>query len=119
MIKKVNRNKLGVIEYSITSEEDLEKLPRKETDNTVYAILNKNGKRLIYLYSKELKDYILINGDLEGINVELENINEQLDNIEKKQDWFSEEFKGNTFVAHRGYSSQYPENTLNSFPSIY
>lgn len=81
MVRKINSNKFGVIEYAIDTEEDLEKLPRKETDNTVYAILNKNGKRLVYLYSKELKDYILINGDLEGINVELENINEQLDTI--------------------------------------
>ena len=72
MVRKINSNKFGVIEYAIDTEEDLEKLPRKETDNTVYAILNKNGKRLVYLYSKELKDYILINGDLEGINIELE-----------------------------------------------
>ena len=64
MIRKINSNKYGVIEYSIDTEEDLEALPRKETDNTVYAILNKNGKRLVYLYSKELKDYILINGDV-------------------------------------------------------
>ena len=63
MVRKINSNKFGVIEYAIDTEEDLEKLPRKETDNTVYAILNKNGKRLVYLYSKELKDYILLNGD--------------------------------------------------------
>ena len=81
MVRKINSNKFGVIEYAIDTEEDLEKLPRKETDNTVYAILNKNGKRLVYLYSKELKNYILINGDLEEINVELENINEQLEDI--------------------------------------
>ncbi len=79
MVRKINSNKFGVIEYAIDTEEDLEKLPRKETDNTVYAILSKEGQNLIYLYSKELKDYVLINGDLEGINVELENINEQLD----------------------------------------
>lgn len=81
MFKKVNSNKNGVIEYSIDNVEDLDKLPRKETDNTVYAVLNKNGKRLIYLYSKEAKDYILINGDLEEINKEIDFINEQLDNI--------------------------------------
>ena len=59
MIKKVNRNKLGVIEYSITSEEDLEKLPKGDTDNTVYAVDDNNK---VYLYSKKANDYILING---------------------------------------------------------
>ena len=44
MFKRVNSNKNGVIEYSIDNIEDVDKLPRKETDNTVYAILNKNGK---------------------------------------------------------------------------
>ena len=87
MVRRVNNNKFGVIEYAIDTEEDLEKLPRKETDNTVYAILSKGGQNLIYLYSKELKDYILINGDLEGINVELENISEQLDTITNKVNW--------------------------------
>ena len=79
MIKKINSNKNGVIEYSIDSVEDLDKLPRKETDNTVYAILNKDNKRLVYLYSKAEKDYILINGDLEEINEQLDkkaNLNE-------------------------------------------
>ena len=56
MFKRVNSNKNGVIEYSIDNIEDLDKLPRKETDNTVYAILNKNGKRVVYLYSKAAKD---------------------------------------------------------------
>ena len=74
MFKRVNSNKNGVIEYSIDSVEDLDKLPRKETDNTVYAVLNKDGKRLVYLYSKAEKDYILINRDLEGINEQLETI---------------------------------------------
>ena len=55
MVRKINSNKFGVIEYAIDTEEDLEKLPRKETDNTVYAILSKGGQNLIYLYSKELK----------------------------------------------------------------
>ena len=58
MFKKVNSNKNGVIEYTIDSIEDLDILPRKETDNTVYAVLNKDGKRLVYLYSKAEKDYI-------------------------------------------------------------
>lgn len=81
MFRRVNNNKFGVIEYAIDIEEDLDKLPREDTNNTVYAILRKGGKKLVYLYSKELKDYILINGDLEEINAELENINEQLDNM--------------------------------------
>ena len=72
MIRKINSNKNGVIEYAIDSVEDLDELPRKETDNTVYATLNKDGKRLVYLYSKAEKDYILINGDLEEINEQLE-----------------------------------------------
>lgn len=86
MFKKVNSNKNGVIEYAIDDVEDLNKLPRKETDNTVYAILNKDGKRLVYLYSKAEKDYILINGggDLEEINREINSINEQLEDIANK-----------------------------------
>ena len=92
MFKKVNSNKNGVIEYAIDTEEDLEKLPRKETDNTVYAILNKDGKRLVYLYSKEEKDYILINGDLEEINKEINNINEQLETMVNKTG-------GNVFIV--------------------
>lgn len=82
MFKKVNSNKNGVIEYAIDNIEDLNKLPRKETDNTVYAVLNKDGKKLVYLYSKAEKDYILINGDLE----EIKDINEQLDNKANKVD---------------------------------
>ena len=74
MYKKINSNKNGVIEYAIDDIEDLDRLPRKETDNTVYATLNKDGKRLVYLYSKTVKDYILINGDLEEINEQLDNI---------------------------------------------
>lgn len=102
MFKKVNSNKNGVIEYSIDSVEDLDKLPRKETDNTVYATLNKNGKRLIYLYSKAVKDYILINGDLEEINKEINNINEQLDNI-----------ANNTLQTKtlKGYAIQFTQNS--------
>lgn len=52
MFKRVNSNKYGVIEYIIDDVEDLDKLPRKETDNTVYAVLNKNGKKLVYLCPK-------------------------------------------------------------------
>ena len=59
MIKKVNKNKFGIIEYSITNEEDLEKLPKGDTDNTVYAVDDNNK---VYLYSKKANDYILING---------------------------------------------------------
>ena len=81
MFRRVNNNKFGVIEYAIDDEEDLDKLPKGDTNNTVYAILRKDGKNLIYLYSKEVEDYVLINGDLEEINTELESINEQLDNI--------------------------------------
>ena len=79
MFKKVNNNKFGIIEYTIDNENDLLELPREDTNNTVYAILKKNEKKLVYLYSKELKDYILINGDLEEINSEIKNINEQLE----------------------------------------
>lgn len=59
MIKKVNKNKFGVIEYSITSEEDLKDLPKGDTDNSVYAVDDENK---VYLYSKKANDYILING---------------------------------------------------------
>lgn len=59
MIKKVNKNKFGVIEYSITSEEDLGKLPKGDTDNSVYAVDDENK---VYLYSKKTNNYILING---------------------------------------------------------
>lgn len=74
MIRKINKNKFGIIEYSIDNEEDLRELPRQDTDNTVYTIMKKDGGNLVYLYSKELKDYILINGDLENINAQLETI---------------------------------------------
>lgn len=113
MVRKINSNKFGVIEYAIDTEEDLEKLPRKETDNTVYAILSKNGKRLIYLYSKELKDYILINGDLEGINVELENINEQLDNITKDV-YVSDKTVGNNILPFQFFPLEYLRAKQNS-----
>ena len=59
MIKKVNKNKFGVIEYSITNADDLEKLPKGDTDNSVYAVDDNNN---VYLYSKKANDYILING---------------------------------------------------------
>ena len=67
MIKKVNKNKFGIIEYSITSEEDLKDLPKGDTDNSVYAVDDNNN---IYLYSKKANDYILINGGfLKRINM--------------------------------------------------
>ena len=75
----------------IDDEEDLDKLPKGDTNNTVYAILRKDGKNLIYLYSKEVEDYVLINGDLEEINTELESINEQLDNKANLDDVFLKE----------------------------
>ena len=56
MFRRVNNNKFGVIEYAIDSEEDLLDLPREDTNNAVYAILRKDGKKLVYLYSKEIKD---------------------------------------------------------------
>ena len=59
MIKKVNKNKFGVIEYSITNAEDLVNLPKGDTDNSVYAVDDENK---VYLYSKKANDYILING---------------------------------------------------------
>lgn len=59
MIKKVNKNKFGVIEYSITNAEDLVNLPKGDTDNSVYAVDDNNN---VYLYSKKANDYILING---------------------------------------------------------
>ena len=92
MFKKVNSNKNGVIEYTIDDVEDLDKLPRKETDNTVYAVLNKNGKRLVYLYSKAEKDYILINSGSEEINKEIDIINEQLEHMVNKTG-------GNVFIV--------------------
>ena len=42
MIKKVNKNKFGVIEYSITNEEDLKDLPKGDADNSVYAVDDNN-----------------------------------------------------------------------------
>ena len=42
MYKKINKNKLGVIEYSIDREEDLDDIKIDNTDNTVYAIMNDN-----------------------------------------------------------------------------
>ena len=59
MIKKVNKNKFGVIEYSITNADDLVNLPKGDTDNSVYAVDDENK---VYLYSKKANDYILING---------------------------------------------------------
>ena len=75
MYKKINKNKLGVIEYSIDREEDLDDIKIDNVDNTVYATMNDNGKEMIYLYSSYAKKWILIN----DVQVELNSINEQLD----------------------------------------
>ena len=76
MYKKINKNKLGVIEYSIDIEEDLDDIKFDNVDNTVYATMNSNGKELIYVYSSYAKKWILINDTQEEIN----SISEQLDN---------------------------------------
>lgn len=61
MIKKVNKNKFGVIEYLIEDMEDLKKLPKEDTNNTTYAIMRKGDEKLIYLYSSSIKEWVLIN----------------------------------------------------------
>ena len=98
MFRRVNNNKFGVIEYAIDDEEDLDKLPKGDTNNTVYAILRKDGKNLIYLYSKEVEDYVLINGDLEEINTELESINEQLETKANEVDLKVERARIDSFI---------------------
>lgn len=82
MYKKINKNKLGVIEYSIDTEEDLDDIKFDNVDNTVYATMNSNGKELIYLYSSYAKKWILIN----DVQVELNSINEQLDTKANKDE---------------------------------
>ena len=76
MYRKINKNRFGVIEYSIDKEEDLDDIKIDNVDNTIYAIMNNNGKELIYLYSSYAKKWILINDVQEEIN----SISEQLDN---------------------------------------
>ena len=61
MYKKINKNRFGVIEYSIDTEEDLDDIKIDNVDNTIYAIMNNNRKELIYLYSSYAKKWILIN----------------------------------------------------------
>lgn len=61
MIKKVNKNKFGVIEYLIEDMEDLKNLPKEDTNNTTYAIMRKGNENLIYLYSSSIKEWVLIN----------------------------------------------------------
>ncbi len=75
MYKKINKNKLGVIEYSIDREEDLNLIKIDNVDNTIYAIMNSEEKELIYLYSSYAKKWILIND-----TQEIDSINKQLDN---------------------------------------
>ena len=82
MYKKINKNKLGVIEYSIDKEEDLNDIKIDNVDNTVYAIMNSEGKELIYLYSSYAKKWILINDAQEEIN----SISEQLETKTKQLD---------------------------------
>ena len=98
MFRRVNNNKFGVMEYAIDDEKDLDKLPKGDTNNTVYAILRKDGKNLIYLYSKEVEDYVLINGDLEEINTELESINEQLETKANEVDLKVERARIDSFI---------------------
>ncbi len=43
------------------------------------------------------------------------NIKDTVSNIENRIGWMDEFFSGIKFVAHRGYSSLYPENTLKSY----
>ena len=66
MIKKVNKNKFGVIEYSITSEEDLKDLPKGDTDNSVYAVDDNNNIKInsfIYndfVWNNVIPEYIIL-----------------------------------------------------------
>ncbi len=63
MIKKVNKNKFGAIEYLIEDMEDLKNLPKEDTNNTTYAIMRKGDEKLIYLYSGSIKEWVLIKED--------------------------------------------------------
>ena len=78
--------------------------------NNAHETIDKQYKEL-----KNIKETVESTNPSANLQGQINDINASLDNIEKKQDWFSEEFKGNTFVAHRGYSNQYPENTLKSY----
>ena len=110
------------------------KLPQYQNDdlfdmkevNEAYKIIDESYKEQNDNY-KQAIETSTINGAIDNLELidarkgkrtlgeKISEIDEKLETIEKKQDWFSEEFKGNTFVAHRGYSNQYPENTLKSY----
>ena len=83
MIKKVNKNKFGVIEYLIEDMEDLKNLPKKDTDNTAYAIMRKGNEKLIYLYSSSTKEWILISEDLSSIKSSLEDMASDIEELKQ------------------------------------
>lgn len=80
MIKKVNKNKFGVIEYLIEDMEDLKNLPKKDTDNTTYAIMKKGDEKSVYLYSSSTKEWVLINGVSSSVNGGSPSVNPSVDN---------------------------------------
>ena len=83
MIKKVNKNKFGVIEYLIEDMEDLKNLPKKDTDNATYAIMRKGNEKLIYLYSSSTKEWMLINEDLSSIKSSLDNMASDIEELKQ------------------------------------
>ena len=83
MIRKVNKNKFGVIEYLIEDMEDLKNLPKKDTDNTTYAIMRKGNEKLIYLYSNSAKEWVLINEDLSSIKSSLDNLESEVNELKE------------------------------------
>ena len=83
MIKKVNKNKFGVIEYLIEDMEDLKNLPKKDTDNATYAIMRKGNEKLIYLYSSSAKEWMLISEDLSSIKSSLDNIENEIEELKQ------------------------------------
>ena len=61
MVRKINSNKYGVIEYSIDTEEDLGALPRKETDNTgvrFNEVCSRNFSSICSSEDGEYYDYV-------------------------------------------------------------
>ena len=83
MIKKVNKNKFGVIEYLIEDMEDLKNLPKKDSDNATYAIMRKGNEKLIYLYSSSAKEWMLISEDLSSIKSSLDNIENEIEELKQ------------------------------------
>ena len=83
MIKKVNKNKFGVVEYLIEDMEDLKNLPKKDTDNTAYAIMRKGNEKLIYLYSSSTKEWMLISEDLSSIKSSLEDMASDIEELKQ------------------------------------